>query len=843
MERCANDGRYFLDDLNVNVSMEIGKGIIYGVYYDTAWLARIPSQEDLSKPAYPEVIATLLKHQNPDGTWCDLSAHNPCDVLLNTLAVVLALDDWDSIRYQTKIQQAINGLSNLLNQPLNIHYETIGFEMLLPSLIQQCQQKKLLLPENLLAFNANLQPKYLYKKQLIEQAEINSKTFSPQSWWFSAELLGHPKHLTNYSSYYEKMISNKGSVAASPAATAYVVAALRYQGIEVPHAVEYLEKVMASPHSFNAAPNVAPIDEFETAFSANYLFEAGADAQHPLLKSLIAETRKHWLGRNKAGMGYSTHFSTDPDCTANAIMALKYDGLFDLTADILLEKFNGEYVETYMAESVPSISSNLHVLQALQLFKSDIRAKELINKLLIWLNSQAYSDLKQAKFAFTDKWHASPIYPTARAVIALMDLDKALAERCVMDLINNQHPDGGFGALKMSTAEETAFAILALTNWHKKQGSIDSMVFMNAQKFLATQDVFSRLPLWIGKVQYCPRLVVASVITAAKFALASILDSHKVANPEECTMQTLAPRYENADLKNLLFNHYRKWLASLKLMPAKFSMTTDLAEACINALHTDDHVILEIYADYSLLVLTLDDLLDETWDTFDSIEPILSYILGTISNKLAPSIEVNSEVKRIALGYQNILERAKVINPNLGPFIASIKKQFQALEEEFANRKNNTLLSLQRYLTLRAVIGGMDTSAELAFAMFNIQLPEIIRKDADFQAIQDASYKAIILLNDVVSYKREISAGYAGDNFVLLYQAEHQVGLAEAVIQCKHAYQHEVKRLLLHKNKLTKKLADNPALQTQVAQAVTLLIRQVQANVDWVAKAKRYQNG
>lgn len=836
-----NDSSYFLDNLNISVSTEIGKGIIYSVYYDTAWLARIPSIEDLSKPAYPKVVASLLAKQNPDGTWCNLSAYNLCDALLSTLTVVLALDEWDSVRYQAEIQHAINGLGNLLNQPLDIHYETIGFEMLLPSLIQQCQQKRLPLPENLLALNASLQPKYLYKKQLIEQAEINSKTFSPQSWWFSAELLGHPKHLTNYSSYYEKMISSKGSVAASPAATAYVVAALRYQGIEVPHAVEYLEKIMANPHSLNAAPNVAPIDEFETAFSANYLFEAGADAQHPLLKSLIAETRKHWLDRNKTGMGYSTHFFTDPDCTANAIMALKYDGFFGLTADMLLEKFNGKYIETYAAESVPSISSNLHVLQALQLFKNDLRVNELINKLLRWLNSKAYSDTKQSKFAFTDKWHASPIYPTARAVIALMDIDKALAQRCVIDLINNQHPDGGFGALGMSTIEETAFAILALTNWHKKQGSIDSMVFINAQKFLATQDVFSCLPLWIGKVQYCPRLVVASVITAAKFALANVLDSHEVVKPEESTIQTLAAHYENADLKTYLFNHYREWVASLKLTPVKLSMTADLAEACINALNTDNHEILEIYADYSLLVLTLDDLLDENWKTLDSIESILSYILATMTNKTFSSMEVSADVKRIALGYQNILERAKGLNTNLDPFIVSIKKQFHALEEEFANRKNNTVLSLQRYLALRAVIGGMDTSAELAFALFNIQLPEIIRKDADFQAIQDASYKAIILLNDVVSYKREMSEGYAGDNFVLLYQAQHQVGLKEAVAHCNQAYQHEIKRLLMHKNHLAKKLADNPALEKQVDQAVTLLIRQVQANVDWVAKAKRYR--
>ena len=48
----------------------IGKpGLMSPAAYDTAWLARVPEENDSSVPAYPEALTCLREMQRPDGCW------------------------------------------------------------------------------------------------------------------------------------------------------------------------------------------------------------------------------------------------------------------------------------------------------------------------------------------------------------------------------------------------------------------------------------------------------------------------------------------------------------------------------------------------------------------------------------------------------------------------------------------------------------------------------------------------------------------------------------------------------------------------------------------------------
>src|SRR5262249_35920138 len=140
---------------------------------------------------------------------------------------------------------------------------------------------------------------------------------------------------------------------------------VRYRGSDLPNAYSYLNHF--SNENITAAPDVFPVDEFELAFSANYLLEAKVDPKENGLNEIIHKVYARWQARPEGGLGYSSHFFIDPDCTANGLMALIRAGYKDLKSDMLLRYFNGSYMETYEGELIPSVSTNIHSLCALRL--------------------------------------------------------------------------------------------------------------------------------------------------------------------------------------------------------------------------------------------------------------------------------------------------------------------------------------------------------------------------------------------------------------------------------------------------------------------------------------------
>jgi halimadienyl-diphosphate synthase len=510
---------------------ELGKGLVLPVAYDTAWLARVPDFPDVHKPAFPAALIWLRKHQLADGQWGTNFPQHGHDNTLSTLAAILALAQWQDPADFPLIKAGLNSLKISATMLEQEPHETIAFELLLPALIEECESLGLMIPAEASLCYTHYKKMSAEKRKLIALQQEKYGYAQPASWWFSLELLGGiaMRDRSIDLGLKESMLSANGSIAASPAATAYFLAALRLRGKDAPQALHYLQQNPQCAEQ-SAMPNVFPINEFELAFSVNYLLEAGFPPSDPYLQRAIAQIIKVWEQRQKGGLGYTSYFFIDPDGSANGMRVLATAGYKNLNPDVLLDFFNGTYIENFKNERSFSISANLHVISALRLLKPTPEIDHAIKSILAWLETQTH-----ASTVFTDKWHASAIYPNARAVLALMGLHDTLAKRCVDWLVAHQHQDGGWGMFGSSTAEETAFASLALACWQQQKHEIDHEVLTKANHFLNAITTWPTTPLWIGKVLYCPYYVVATLIIAARFALTQALLTSK-ASIKPCTI-------------------------------------------------------------------------------------------------------------------------------------------------------------------------------------------------------------------------------------------------------------------------------------------------------------------
>lgn len=506
--------------IRIEQEKNLGKGIVLPVAYDTAWLARVPDYPDTNRLAFPQALDYLRAYQLKDGSWGS-EIYNAHGNTLSTLSAIIALTQCDNAKDQKRIAKGIGRLISLAEDLKEEAYETIGFELLLPALLNECHYFNIQLPEQLNDYYRPYQQAQEEKIQLIKKYHELYGDDQPASWWFNLEMIGLNAKLQHNTAFEvnEKMFSNAGSVAASPAATAYLLSVMRYRGKNIPNAETFLKNLMNLSNDQNAIPNVYPIDEFELSFAANYLFDAGLTTSNELLSSLVKQVSESWNKRKNGGLGYSSHFFIDPDCSANGLRALMLAGYQkNLKPDVLLEFFNGECIETYAGERNPSVSSNIHTLMALRLFQSSALAQKAVTKIHQWLRGKANTKGP----IFTDKWHFSPIYPTSRAIIALAGLDDVLAQHCIDWLVQNQKKNGAWGMTK-PTLEETAFAALSLVFWKQKGHDVDHIVLQKAADFLYRTAELPNDTLWIGKTLYCPQNLICTLIAATSYALKKCL--------------------------------------------------------------------------------------------------------------------------------------------------------------------------------------------------------------------------------------------------------------------------------------------------------------------------------
>jgi halimadienyl-diphosphate synthase len=477
---------------------ETGPGRMTNTAYDTAWIARL-GEIDLTMSNL--ALDWLCQNQLPDGSWGTPEFLYYHDRVICTLAAIIALckhgkrsrDHIQQAKGVTALERLTSGATRgLMADPGG---STVGFEMIMPTLLAEAQALGIIQNQD------NHILGRLSRKRAVKIAMLQGKMISRQvTMAHSAEMAGpDAMHLLDIDNLQEK----NGSIASNPAATAYFAIQVRPGDGK---ALDYLRKVIVN----NGAPYLSPFDIYERAWVLWNLALAA-----PLDKDIMEFFKPHLDYLAAAwnpgeGVSFSVDFAPkdgDDTCISYELLS-RFGYLIDLEAVLRYEE--ADHFRCFTFEANPSISANIHVLGALRQGGLEVGHPSIQKIINFVRNSQI-----DGTFWF-DKWHASPYYATAHAVIACSGYADELVESAIDWILETQLQNGAWGFFPgMPTAEETAYCLQALALWQRNGHSLPSNVLQRAKIWLQDHMNDKYPPLWPGKCLYCPDLIVRSAILGA----------------------------------------------------------------------------------------------------------------------------------------------------------------------------------------------------------------------------------------------------------------------------------------------------------------------------------------
>ncbi len=462
--------------------------------YDTCWAARL-TEEDGSL-AYPHLLEALTERQRPDGSWGGQIPYVH-DRLLSTLAVVLLLKRFGRRRHDQ--EQRLAGERYIWQHASRLHHDahrTIGFEMILPSLLAEGRELGLDLPYVPLRHHEDERAKKL--KLLPMQHLFDTRTTA----LFSLEAFAGNKDLGGATS----LLFEDGSVATSPSATAFLLSQVPDWRSRYPESTVYLEDLLR--HHDCGLPAVAPCDIFMRAWTLYYLqYSNLLTGCTDLAKSHYEYLREHW---RPEGVGWASVGIPDSDDTAITLLALQRAG-YEVDGTCLLTYERDRHFAVLRHELNPSISTNLHILEALETLPERERSRVRDKILGYILRARQYGTF------WSDKWHSSVYYPTSIALMVLPSHIPDAMDATLRWILSTQHDNGAWGQY-MPTKEETALTLLALLNYHRTVRSFAREPLRRAAEYLIATENPSEdnyPELWVSKAAYAPVFVIRSTILAA----------------------------------------------------------------------------------------------------------------------------------------------------------------------------------------------------------------------------------------------------------------------------------------------------------------------------------------
>lgn len=466
---------------------QVGPGRVTDSAYDVGRVARLGEVDPgLSDGA----LDWLRRHQLADGAWGAPHLDYHHDRVICTLSAVTALARTDDPADRRRVERGAAVLpSDLKSLGDDAAGETIGFELLAPALLGEARELGVV-GDEVDEVLAGLVAEREAKLARVPSGFIDGESVLAHS----AEMAGvGDLHLFDLAN----LLGHNGSVGYSPAATAWYAATTADSA-----ALGYLRTVVGAD---GGVPNVGPIDVFENVWT---LYNVGLTRSgcSPARDRLLSVVEGGWTpGR---GVSFGSGFRPeDGDDTAVASEVLSRAGrAVDFAA---LASYAGpEHFHCWPTERNPSVSTNVHMLGALRaagLPTDDPAVRKAVRYLA---NSQ-----DRAGF-WLDKWHVSPYYATAHAVLAGAGLPEDTFARARDWLLRTQRADGSWGSY-LPTAEETAYCLQAITMARRRGEPVPVEALRRGHDWLTRHATGPYPWLWIGKCLYSPDVVVRSAVLSA----------------------------------------------------------------------------------------------------------------------------------------------------------------------------------------------------------------------------------------------------------------------------------------------------------------------------------------
>lgn len=474
---------------------KIGPGKMSNLSYDTAWIARLGEiHYELSNNA----LAWLSEHQLSDGSWGAASPYYYHDRVISTLAAMIVLMRRGRRNQDRKqledgllaLERITHGATRGLQADPN--GATVGFEMIAPTLVEEAESLGIIKQQGDRILGRHSRAR-VRKLEMLHGMKIN-RTMTHA---FSSEMAGvDGQHILDV----ENLQEVNGSVGNSPSATAYYALQLRPGDAR---AIEYIQR---SIDINGGAPNVAPFDVFEPAWTLWNISLLGLPDEETmnLCKPHLDKLVSHW--KPGTGIGHASEYTPkDSDDTALVYELFRRFG-YPVDIQAVLSYEEETHFRCFALEANPSISANIHVLGALKAAGFDSEHPAVV-KVLKFLKGNRLDE----RFWF-DKWHASPYYPTAHAIIAAHGLDNDMCLDAMSWIVETQNPDGSWGYYRTPTAEETTYCLQALLYWERNGGKVLHRRIEMGINWLMENQSAPYPPLWIGKGLYCPENVIQSAI-------------------------------------------------------------------------------------------------------------------------------------------------------------------------------------------------------------------------------------------------------------------------------------------------------------------------------------------
>ncbi|KAJ8775395.1 hypothetical protein K2173_023160 [Erythroxylum novogranatense] len=347
--------------------------------YDTAWVAMVPSREEKKKkqsePLFPESLDWVMKHQQPDGSWC-LDHEHPLlfkDSLSSTLACVLALNKWNV--GEQLVNKGLEFLeANFWAAADRRQLKPIGFDITFGGMIESALKRGLNLPFDPILVEGLL-------RERNTQIQSYHKDGKERHLAYLFEGLGLRGNYCDWEMVMKHQ-KNNGSLFNSPSATA---AALMHNHDH--KCYDYLKSVLDRFH--NTVPTAYPLDIYIQLCTVDNLQKLVIDRFfHEEIQNAMAHIYRCWL------QGCEEIFS-DINCLAMGFRLLRMNG-YDVSSDAL-EQFQEE--KSFFSTVSLQFENANTVLELYKASLTNIYQKEpILDRIREWTRSYLNQELRNGSF-------------------------------------------------------------------------------------------------------------------------------------------------------------------------------------------------------------------------------------------------------------------------------------------------------------------------------------------------------------------------------------------------------------------------------------------------------------